>query len=287
MLRLRSILPLLATGTLVALAAWAGWYAWQLYNFNPWTRDARVRANIVTVAPDVAGPIVELNVRDNQEVRIGDVLFTVDQARYRLAVEQAQAALEGAKSTLEQRNDELNRRLRLTTEAISQEALNQAKSASAAAQAAYDQAEATLEVAKLNLARTIVHSPVNGHVTNLLLEKGDYATQGHAIVAIVDSDSFYVAAYFEETKLPLIRIGAAASIRLLGANARLDGKVESIARAITDRENAVGGDLIANVNPTFSWVRLAQRIPVRIAIEHIPPEMTLSAGMTATVFIER
>jgi RND family efflux transporter MFP subunit len=286
MLRLRSILPLLATGAIVALAAWAGWYVWQLYNLNPWTRDARVRANIVTVAPDVAGPIIELNVRDNQEVRIGDVLFTVDQARYRLAVEQAQAALEGARSTLQQRNDELSRRLRLTTDAISEEALNQAKSASAAAQAGYDQAQATLETAKLNLARTIVHSPVNGHVTNLLLEKGDYATQGRAIVAIVDSDSFYVAAYFEETKLPLIRIGAPASIRLLGANASFGGKVESIARAITDRENAVGGDLIANVNPTFSWVRLAQRIPVRIAID-VPPGITLSAGMTATVVIER
>lgn len=286
MLRLRSILPLLATGAIVALAAWAGWYVWQLYNFNPWTRDARVRANIVTVAPDVAGPIIELNVRDNQEVRIGDVLFTVDQARYRLAVEQAQAALEAARSTLQQRNDELNRRLRLTTDAISEEALNQAKSASAAAQAGHDQAQAMLDIAKLNLARTVVHSPVNGHVTNLLLEKGDYATQGRAIVAIVDSDSFYVAAYFEETKLPLIRIGAPASIRLLGANASFSGKVESIARAITDRENAVGGDLIANVNPTFSWVRLAQRIPVRIAID-TPPGMTLSAGMTATVVIER
>ena len=286
MLRVRSILPLLATGAMVALAAWAGWYVWQLYNFNPWTRDARVRANIVTVAPDVAGPIIELNVRDNQEVRIGDVLFTVDQARYRLAVEQAQAALEGARSTLQQRNDELSRRLRLTTEAISEEALNQTKSASAAAQAGYDQAQAMLETAKLNLARTVVHSPVNGHVTNLQLEKGDYATQGRAIVAIVDSDSFYVAAYFEETKLPLIRIGAPASIRLLGANASFGGKVESIARAITDRENAVGGDLIANVNPTFSWVRLAQRIPVRIAID-TPPGITLSAGMTATVVIER
>ena len=286
MLRLRSVLPLLVTGAIVALAAWAGWYVWQLYNLNPWTRDARVRANIVTVAPDVAGPIIELNVRDNQEVRIGDVLFTVDQARYRLAVEQAQAALEAARSTLQQRNDELARRLRLTTDAISEEALNQAKSASAAAQAGSDQAQAMLDIAKLNLARTVVHSPVNGHITNLLLEKGDYATQGRAIVAIVDSDSFYVAAYFEETKLPLIRIGAPASIRLLGANASFGGKVESIARAITDRENAVGGDLIANVNPTFNWVRLAQRIPVRIAID-VPPGMTLSAGMTATVVIER
>jgi RND family efflux transporter MFP subunit len=284
--RLRSILPLLATGAIVALAAWAGWYVWQIYNLNPWTRDARVRANIVTVAPDVAGPIIVLNVRDNQEVRIGDVLFTVDQARYRLAVEQAQAALEAARSTLQQRNDELTRRLRLTTDAISEEALNQAKSASAAAQASTDQAQAMLDIARLNLARTVVHSPVNGHITNLLLEKGDYATQGRAIVAIVDSDSFYVAAYFEETKLPLIRIGAPASIRLLGANASFTGKVESVARAITDRENAVGGDLIANINPTFSWVRLAQRIPVRIAID-VPPGITLSAGMTATVVIER
>jgi multidrug resistance efflux pump len=202
-----------------------------------------------------------------------------------LAVAQAEAALAGAKSLLDQRTEEQGRRERLSVDSISAEALTQARSATLSAQAAYDQAEAALGVAKLNLARTHVRSPVNGYVTNLLVRRGDYATAGHAMVAVVDSDSFYVSGYFEETKLRHIQVGDRVSIRLIAYDAPLTGHVESIARAITDRDNALGSDLVANVNPTFSWVRLAQRIPVRIAIDDVPKGITLSAGMTATVVV--
>jgi multidrug resistance efflux pump len=130
-----------------------------------------------------------------------------------------------------------------------------------------------------------VRSPVNGHVTNLLVDRGDYATAGHAMLAVVDSDSYYVVGYFEETKLRHIQINDKVSIGLMGYDAPLSGHVLSIARAIADRENVVGSELVANVNPTFSWVRLAPRIPVRIAIDEIPKEITLSAGMTATVTV--
>lgn len=284
---MRSVLSILVTIVVVAVATAGGWFIWKAYANSPWTRDARVRANVVNVAPDVAGPIIDIKVKDNQHVAIGDVLFVVDQARYRLALSQAQASLDAAKSVAEQRQDEFQRRERLSATSISIEALNQARSAAAEAEANYAQAEASLEVAKLNMARTTVHSPVNGHVTNLLVEPGDYAMQGRAVLAIVDEDSFYVAGYFEETKLPLIKIGDKVSIRLIGWGPELDGHVESIARAITDRDNVVGGDLVANVNPTFSWVRLAQRIPVRIAIDKAPKDATLSAGMTATVVVRR
>jgi RND family efflux transporter MFP subunit len=236
-------------------------------------------------APDVAGAVTDIRVKDNQSVKIGDTLFTVDPARYRLAVEQAEAVLAGARSVLEQRQEEQQRRERLSSASISEEALNQARTATLSAQASYDQADAALGVAKLNLARTDVRSPVNGYVTNLLVHRGDYATAGRPMVALVDSDSFYVAGYFEETKLRHIRIGDRVSIRLMAYSAPLTGHVESVARAITDRDNALGNDLIANVNPTFSWVRLAQRIPVRIAIDDIPKGITLSAGMTATVVV--
>jgi len=239
----------------------------------------------VMVAPDVAGAVIDIRVKDNQEVKLGDVLFTIDPARYRLALAAAEAALAGAKSVLDQRKEEQDRREHLSSASISAEALNQARSAALAAQANYDQAVAALGVAKLNLVRTEVRAPVNGHVTNLLVDRGDYATAGHAMVAVVDSDSYYVAGYFEETKLRSIKIGDPASIRLLGFSAPLQGHVQSVARAITDRDNAIGNDLIANVNPTFSWVRLAQRIPVRIAIDRIPDGITLSAGMTATVVV--
>jgi multidrug resistance efflux pump len=269
----------------VVIAAVAGWYLWRTYEESPWTRDGRVRANVVMVAPDVAGVVIDVHVKDNQDVRIGDVLFTIDPARYRLALSSAEAVVAGARSVLDQRSEEQARREHLSSAAISEEALNQARSATLAAQAAYDQAVAALGVAKLNLARTEVRSPVNGHVTNLLVDRGDYATAGHAMLAVVDSDSFYVAGYFEETKLRHINKGDKVSIRLMGYDAPLEGRVAGIARAITDRDNALGSDLIANVNPTFNWVRLAQRIPVRISIDNIPKGVTLSAGMTATVVV--
>lgn len=280
-----SIIRVLVTITAVLIAVVAGWYLWRIYEESPWTRDGRVRANVVTVAPDVAGAVIDIRVKDNQEVKIGDALFTVDPARYQLALASAEAALAGAKSVLDQRREEQDRREHLSSASISAEALNQARTAALAAQANYDQAVAALGVAKLNLARTEVRAPVNGHVTNLLVDRGDYATAGRAMLAIVDSDSYYVAGYFEETKLRSIKVGDPASIRLLGYSAPLQGHIQGVARAITDRDNAIGNDLIANVNPTFSWVRLAQRIPVRVAIDRIPEGITLSAGMTATVVV--
>jgi RND family efflux transporter MFP subunit len=285
MRNMTSIVRVLVTVIAVAVAAVAGWYLWRTYQESPWTRDGRVRANVVTVAPDVAGAVIDLKVQDNQEVKIGDVLFIIDPARYQLALQQAEAALAGAKSTYDQRQDELERREKLSSVAISEEALRQARSAALSARAAYDEAVAAVGVAKLNIARTEVRAPVNGHVTNLLVDRGDYATAGRDILAVVDSDSFYIVGYFEETKLRHINIGDPVSVRLMGYDAPIQGHVQSVARAITDRENAIGSDLIANVNPTFNWVRLAQRIPVRIAIDKVPDGITLSAGMTATVVV--
>jgi RND family efflux transporter MFP subunit len=285
MRNMTSIIPILVTVIAVVIAAVAGWYLWRTYQESPWTRDGRVRANVVTVAPDVAGAVIDLRVKDNQEVKIGDVLFIIDPARYQLALQQAEAALAGAKSTSDQRQDELERREKLSPASITEEALMQARSAALSARAAYDEAAAAVGVAKLNLARTEVRAPVNGHVTNLLVDRGDYATAGRAMLAIVDSDSFYIAGYFEETKLRYINIGDPVSVRLMGYDAPIQGHVQSVAHAITDRENLIGSDLIADVNPTFSWVRLAQRIPVRIAIDKVPDGITLSAGMTATIVV--
>jgi RND family efflux transporter MFP subunit len=285
MWNMTSIARVLVTVIAVAVAAVAGWYLWRTYQESPWTRDGRVRANVVTVAPDVAGAVIDVKVKDNQEVRIGDVLFIIDPARYQLALQQAEAALAGAKSTSDQRQDELERREKLSPASITEEALMQARSAALSARGAYDEAVAAVGVARLNLARTEVRAPVNGHVTNLLVDRGDYATAGRAMLAIVDSDSFYIAGYFEETKLRYINIGDPVSVRLMGYDAPIQGHVQSVARAITDRENVIGSDLIANVNPTFNWVRLAQRIPVRIAIDKVPDGIALSAGMTATIVV--
>lgn len=281
-----TLLPrVLVTVVVTSLAVAAGWLIWQSYFTAPWTRDGRVRANVVQIAPDVAGIVTEVRVRDNQPVRKGDVLMVIDPERYRLAVEQAEADLRGRQSDLEQRQREAQRRVQLTSAAISAETREQAESAVRAAQAAVDQARAALAAARLDLERSEMRSTVDGYVTNLLVQAGEYAQPGRAMIAVLDADSFYVAAYIEETKLPRVREGARASIRFMTGE-EAEGHVESVNRAIADRENTTGGDLIANVNPTFSWVRLAQRVPVRVAIDRLPEGMRLVSGMTATVVLE-
>lgn len=274
------------TTLVVAAAATAAWFAWQNYMEDPWTRDGRVRADIVEIAPDVSGTVAEVRVKDNQAVKMGDVLFTIDPERYRFALTQAEANAQGREQELGQRRRELERRTRLTSLAITPEAREQAETAVATAESAYDQALAALNTARLNLDRTQIRSPVNGFVTNLQVNAGDYATAGKGLLAIVNSDSFYVAGYFEETKLRSLHEGDRATVRLMGFPQEINGHVDSVARAIADRETTQASDgLIANVNPTFSWVRLAQRVPVRIALDQVPDGVRLSAGMTATVVV--
>ena len=275
----------LLTLVVFAAALAGGWYVWRAYADTPWTRDGRVRANVVQVTPDVSGAATDLNVQDNQTVKKGDVLFVIDQARYKLALDQAEATVDGRFGELQQRRKEAERRDKLTSAAVADEAREQARTAVVTAEAAWRQAIVERDVAKLNFDRTVVRSPVNGYVTNLLLNEGDYATAGKAAVAVVDSDSFYVAGYFEETKLRAIREGDPATARLMGHDGDLTGHVESVARAIVDRDNVTSADLIANVNPSFTWVRLAQRIPVRIRLDPLPAGVTLAAGMTATVVV--
>lgn len=282
---MKTLLRTAVTLGAVALAVGAGLYLWTLYMDSPWTRDGRVRADVLQIAPDVSGFVADLHVADNQQVHKGELLFTIDRERYSIAVERAEATVAALKEQAAQRQRESTRRNQLGSNAITAESREQAASAATQAQASLRQAEADLATARLNLARTEVRAPVNGYVTNLQLHIGDYASAGKAAFAIVDSDSFYVVGYFEETKLAGIHEGDSASIRLMGFDHAIGGTVIGIARAIVDREATQGGDLLANVNPTFSWVRLAQRIPVRIALGPIPGDVRLSAGMTATVVV--
>ena len=151
------------------------------------------------------------------------------------------------------------------------------------AKAAYDQALADQAVAKLNLERSEVHAPVNGTISNMDLRPGTYVSAGKGVMALVDTDTLHIEGYFEETKLPRIHVGAAARIRLMGEGQPLTGDVESIAAGIEDRDRTDGASLLANVNPTFNWVRLAQRVPVRIALDKVPGQTELVAGRSATV----
>lgn len=276
----------LITGVLLLVAILLGVYLWQDNMDAPWTRDGRVRADIIRIAPDVSGLVTNVAVRDNQFVHKGDILFSIDKSRYAQALAQAEASLAAQQSEKVMRAREAARRNGLDASIVTSENRENAASASAIAAAKYQAALAARDVAKLNLERTDVRAPVDGYVTNLNVHNGDFAATGNAVLAVIDSASFYVSGYFEETKLPAIAVGDPVEIRMLDGSPALRGQVESISRGITDRDAATGRELLADVNPTFNWVRLAQRIPVRIRIADLPPDHRLVAGMTCTVIVK-
>jgi RND family efflux transporter MFP subunit len=278
------LLPRFAvTAVAVAAALVVAGYLWNYYMDEPWTRDGRVRADIVAVAPDVSGFVTEILVRDNQRVSRGDIIFRIDRARFALALQQAEAVVAGRSASLDQATSDLTRYRGLTTDAISQQKQEQVLAAQLQAKAAYDQAVADRAVAQLNLDRSEVNAPVNGTISNMDLRPGTYVTAGKGVMALVDADSLHVEGYFEETKLSRIHAGDRVTVHLMGDAARLTGHVESVAAGIEDRDRDEGANLLANVNPTFNWVRLAQRVPVRIALDNIPADATLVAGRSATV----
>jgi RND family efflux transporter MFP subunit len=272
------------TLAVVAAAAFVGRELWDYYTNTPWTRDARVRADVVQVAPDVAGLVAEVLVEDNGTVRKGAVLFRVDRRRFEIAVQQAEAALAGRRAALDVAEQELVRS-RNPGDLASQQRVEQAEAAKRTAVAAAAQTQADLELAKLNLERSDVRASVNGIVSNLSLRPGTYVPAGKAVMALIDSDSIRVEGYFEETKLPRIHAGDAAVVTLMGRSGVLHGSVHSIAAGIEDRERSDTFGRLANVNPAFTWIRLAQRIPVRIKLDAPPDEVKLIVGMTATVKI--
>jgi RND family efflux transporter MFP subunit len=283
---IRNLVGFVATAIVFTVAVLLGRVLWVHYMDEPWTRDGRVRAEIVNVAPDVSGAVVDLPVKDNQLVRKGDLLMQIDPSHYQIAVEQAQAAVAARKAELQMRRDDAKRRADMDSLVVSKENQENATHTASAAEAAYQQALAALDAAKLNLARTRVVSPVDGYVTNLNVFRGDYATAGAAKLAIVDSHSFWVYGYFEETKLPHVHIGDKAEVRLMSGGT-LEGHVESISRGIYDRDNPQSRELLADVNPTFNWVRLAQRVPVRVRIDSVPDGVVLAAGITCTVVVKQ
>jgi multidrug resistance efflux pump len=257
-------------------------WMWIHYELAPWTRDGRVRADVVAVAPDVAGFVVSVAVVDNQGVRKGDPLFQLDRARYQIALRQALAAVARERAVLAEARREAHRNDTLG-DVVAFEVREQSQARVEEAAASLQQGVADVAAAQLNLQRTLVLAPVNGVVTNLELRPGDYFTAGREALALVDADSLHVDGYFEETKLPQINVGDRVSVRLMGESRLLYGRVQSIAPAIYDRERTPTGDLVADVNPTFNWVRLAQRVPVRVVLDPGPVDVRLIAGRTATV----
>jgi multidrug resistance efflux pump len=327
-----------------AVAAFLTWRLWNLYMGAPWTRDATVRAYVITMAPEVAGRIVALPIIDNQYVRKGDLLMEIDPTNYKIGVSQAEAAVQqneanmhsidaqiavqqaqiaASKAKVEEaqaalvfgkqqaaRYKELARQgygtvqnaQQWTSQQSQQEAALRSGEASLqlaerqvvsleaqrrSAEANVAQAKAQLQQARVNLERTRILAPVNGYVTNLLAQIGNYVNVGVITISLVNADSFWVDGYFEETNLAPIRVGDRAQIRPMGFDQILTGHVDSISRAINVSNAQPNDQGVATVNPIFTWVRLAQRIPVRIHIDQVPPDVTLAAGMTVTVQIDR
>ncbi|MNN15134.1 p-hydroxybenzoic acid efflux pump subunit AaeA [compost metagenome] len=242
-----------------------------------------MRADVVVIAPDVSGWVRELKARDNQQVKAGDLLMSIDRERFQAAFDQASAVTETRAQQLRLREREAARRTALGPEAISAELRENAQINAAIARGELHEAEAQLQVARINLARSEVRAPRSGHITNLRLAEGNYVNTGESVMALVDDSTFYIQAYFEETKLPRIRVGDTVKVWLMGAGEPMQGHVESISRGITDRNSNPDSQLLPEVEPTFNWVRLAQRIPVRIRLDQVPEGVTLSAGMTASV----
>ncbi|WP_310630711.1 HlyD family secretion protein [Paraburkholderia sp.] len=275
---------ILLTLIVVVVAALVLWRIVNYYMFSPWTRDGHVRADVIQVAPDVGGLITNVDVVDNQQVKKGQVLFVIDQARYALALRLSQAALEQRKATLAQAKREFARNIALGN-LVASETLEESRTRVEQGEAAAADAQVQVDTAKLNLQRTTIVSPVDGYLNDRAPREGEYVSAGHAVLSVVDMHSFRVDGYFEETRLHGIHIGQPVEITVMGETRPLRGHVQSIVAAIEDRDRQASPNLLPNVNPAFSWVRLAQRIPVRVALDEVPDDFRMIAGRTATVAV--
>lgn len=290
--------PALLTLVMVVIALFVLRHLWRYYMDDPWTRDAHVSADVVQIAPDVSGLVEDVQVHDNQAVKKGQLLFVVDRARYTIALEQAKAALAERNAAVAQANSsvaQLRREIardRSLKDLVSTEdaevrraKLDAANASLQAAKSAVATAQAAVDLATLNLQRTGVVSPSDGHLNDRTVRLGDYVSAGKPVMAVLDTGSFRVDGYFEETRLRGVHPGQKVDIHLMGEPRVLHGHVQSIAAGIEDRYRSDGSSLLPNVTPAFDWVRLAQRIPVRIAIDQVPDGVELIAGRTATVSI--
>jgi multidrug resistance efflux pump len=275
----------LITGALVVAALGAAHYGWRIYVTSPWTRDGMVRVQVASVAPLISGRIVEVRMADNQHVHKDDVLYVIEKFDFQTALENAKATISHREADLQVKQAQNARRAQLTTLSTSIEEKQSYDGAAKIAEAALLGAKAALAQADINLQRTEVRSPVDGYVTNLLMRVGDYARAGTTNVSIIDEKSYWIDAYFEETKLANVHVGDLVEATLLGYESPIRGEVESITGGISAANATSSTQGLPNVDPIFTWVRLAQRIPVRIKIDYVPQGVPFIAGMTCSVSV--
>jgi len=281
----RFLLRKVATAGIAVVAVLIALVTWDQYNAGPWTRDGRMRVQVASVAPEISGKIVELRVVDNQFVHKGDVLYVIDPFDFDVALRTNKAILQQRMADLNVKDLQSERRRRLSDLASSTEEKQVYEGNALQAKAAVDSAQQQVREAEINLRRTEVRSPVNGIVTNLLLREGDYAHQGATTVSVIDTDSYWVDGYFEETKLARLCVGDRAEAKLMGYSAPIIGHIATVTLGVSVSNAAASTQGLPNVDPVYTWVRLAQRVPVRIAIDNVPPGVPLVSGLTATVTI--
>lgn len=270
---------------LVVLAVIAIFKAWAFYTESPWTRDAKFTADVVSIAPDVTGLITDVPVIDNQLVKKGQVLFKIDQPRYQQALDEASADVAYYQALASEKKREAGRRVKLGVQAMSQEEIDQANNVLQTATHQLAKAQAARDLAVLDLQRTVVVAPADGWVTNLTVHPGNYINRGSTAVALVKKNSFYILAYLEETKLPGLKKGDRAEITPLGSNRIMHGTVDSVAAAVTNSSSSAATNGLATIDSNLEWVRLAQRVPVKILLDDADQQHPYPAGTTATVVI--
>lgn len=286
--KLPRIMRVVITTAMVSMALMIAIAAFRHYEYSPWTRDGRIGAYVVDSAPEISALVVDVPVRDNQFVHKGDLLYKLDPRDYDAALKHAQATLDAARARLALQEENLLRRQKLREGDVSAEEKQLYASSVRANQADVAALEASLYKARLDLERCAVRSTVNGYVTNLMVRVGNFATTGQRQMSIIDADSYWISGYFEETRLAHVRVGAPARAVLMGyPDSVITGRVESLNRGIADLNTAPNPQGLPEVNPVFTWVRLAQRIPVRIHIDQVPEGVHLAIGETCTVQVEQ
>jgi RND family efflux transporter MFP subunit len=281
----RETLKTAATLLIFALAVLAALVIWDSYVTAPWTRDGSVRVQVASIAPQVSGQITEIRVVDNQYVHKGDVLYVIDPFDFQVALDTDKAQLRQRGADLQVRRMQAERRQHLSNLATTPEEQQQYVGNAIQAQAAFDAAQQQVAQADINLKRTRVRSPVNGYVTNLLMRVGDYAHAGTNNISVIDTDSYWIDGYFEETKMAHVCVGDRAEAALMGYRDPIVGRVETVTRGISVSNATPSTQGLPNVDPIYTWVRLAQRVPVRIRITDVPAGNPLVSGMTVTVTI--
>ncbi|AKG68524.1 p-hydroxybenzoic acid efflux pump subunit AaeA [Serratia fonticola] len=279
------ILRIAITLLLVLLAAIAVFKAWAFYTQSPWTRDAKFTADVVAIAPDVSGLLTDVPITDNQLVKQGQILMVIDQPRYQQALAEANADVAYYQTLAAEKKREAGRRVRLGIQAMSQEEIDQSNNVLQTVQHQLAKAIAVRDLAQLDLERTTVRAPADGWVTNLNVHAGEFITRGSTAVALVKKNSFYVIAYLEETKLEGLNKGDRAEITPLGSNRIMHGTVDSLAAAVNNSSSTPNSKGLASIDSNLEWVRLAQRVPVKIILDEKDQQHSYPAGTTATVVI--